>query len=387
MTDDKMSMAWNESGDNNNRKDPWSKRNDGPPDLDQVLKKIQENLSGLFGGKKGSSGSDNNKGMITVISMVLLLLYGAAGFYIVKPAEQAVVTRFGEYNRTVGQGPHWVPTFIESKRVINTEKLERSSHGSSMLTKDENIVTVGIEVQYRISAVEKYLFKLVAPSLALKEAADSALRQIIGNSSLDFIVTSGKEQIASAIHEQLQETLDSYDVGIYVAAVALKEAKVPADVKSAFDDVIKAQEEREQLKHQAEAFANKIIPEAKGTAVQMVEEAKAYKQEVILAAEGDTIKFKLVLNEYNKAPEVTRTRLYLDTVEEILSKTSKILIDVDSGNNLLYLPVDKLLGDSKLNQENVANIEKKLAEEASQLTLPSYDENAGSKYDRRRRRG
>ena len=257
--------------------------------FEEILGKMQGNLWQTFGKNIKLNYTSNTSVFLYIFIFFVFVVYVGLGFYIVKPAEQGVITRFGKYNRTVTQGPHWIPILIESKKIINTEKLERSSHGSSMLTKDENIVIVAIEVQYRINDVEKYLYNLVNPSLSLKQAADSALRQIIGNSALDFIVTSGKEQIAIAIHEQLQDTLDSYDVGIYIAAVALKEAKVPNDVKIAFDDVIKAQEEREQLKHQAEAFANKIIPEAKGTAVQMIEEAEAYQKEIIFVAEGDTV--------------------------------------------------------------------------------------------------
>ncbi|HFL8824150.1 MAG TPA: FtsH protease activity modulator HflK [Candidatus Azoamicus sp. OHIO1] len=279
--------------------------------------------------------------------LILVFIYFLLGFYIVKPAEQAVVTRFGKYSSVVDQGPRHIWLFIEDKKIINTEKLERSSHyGSSMLTKDENIITVEVEVQYRINDVEKYLFNLVEPDKSLKEAADSALRQVVGYSELDFLMTLGKEQIASEIHEQLQHILDSYNSGIYIAVVALKDVRIPNDVKGSFDDVIKAQEEKEQLKHQAEAFANKVIPEARGDASRMLEAANAYKQEVIFSAEGDVIKFNLILPEYQHAPEVTRTRLYLDALEFILSKTTKILIDLNKSNSLIYLPIDKFISNS-----------------------------------------
>ncbi len=272
-----------------------------------------------------------------------ILIYLIIGFYIVKPAEKSVITRFGKFNRVVEQGPHWIPIFIEKKKIINTEKIERSSHyGISMLTKDENIITIEIEIQYRINDVERYLFNLVEPDKAFKEAADSALRQVVGYSELDFLMTLGKEQIAFEIHEQLQHILDSYNSGIYVSIVALKDVRIPNDVKSSFDDVIKAQEEKEQLKHQAEAFANKIIPEAKGDAIKMLESAYAYKQEVINIAKGDVIKFKLILPEYVKKPYVTRVRLYIETFEYILSRSTKILFDT-SNNNLIYLPLDKFL--------------------------------------------
>jgi membrane protease subunit HflK len=283
-----------------------------------------------------------------LLFLLIIFFYLISGIYIVKPAEQAVITRLGKYNRITSQGPHWIPLFFEKKQIVNTEKLERSSHyGSYMLTKDENIITVEIEVQYRISDVEKYLFNLAEPDKSLKEAADSALRQVVGYSDLDFLMTLGKEQIALEIHEQLQHILDSYNSGIYVAVVALKDVRIPNDIKSSFDDVIKAQEEKEQLKHQAESFANKVIPEAKGEAARILETANAYKQEVIFIADGDVIKFKMILPEYKNFPDVTRIRLYFDALESVFAKTTKVLIDLES-NNIIYLPIDKFLSNSDI---------------------------------------
>lgn len=333
-------MAWND--------------NDFEKKSESYFKKVKSFFLYFFKifNKKSAGGIFNKKNIplnyfgssfYIFVFFVLIFFYVISGIYIVKPAEKAVVTRFGKYQRILEQGPHWIPLFIEKKIIINTEKLERNSHGSSMLTKDENIVNVEIEVQYRINNAEKRLFNIAESDKVLREASDSALRQIIGNSDLDFIVTSGKEQISNAIAHQLQSILDSYDAGIYIAAVALREARVPTSVKSAFDDVIKAREEKEQLKHQAEAFANKVVPEANGKAAQMLEEANAYKQETILLAEGDVVRFQLILDEYKKAPEITKKRLYLETMEHVLSKVSKILIDSDSGNNLIYLPIDKLM--------------------------------------------
>ncbi|HIH2762180.1 MAG TPA: FtsH protease activity modulator HflK [Candidatus Azoamicus sp.] len=292
--------------------------------------------------------------IIIVLISLIIISYILIGFYLVKPAERAVITRFGKYNKVVEQGPHWFPYLIEKQQIVNTEKLERSSHyGSHMLTKDENIITVEFEVQYRISDIEKYLFNLVEPDKSLKEAADSALRQVVGYSELDFLMTLGKEQVASEIHEQLQHILDSYNSGIYVVIVALKDVRIPNDIKSSFDDVIKAQEEKEQLKHQAESFANKVVPEAKGEATRILEAASAYRQEVIFEAEGDVAKFKLLLPEYKAAPDITRTRLYIDTIESILSKSTKILIDLNKGNNIIYLPLDKFLDVNDKNQQNI----------------------------------
>ncbi len=322
------------------------KRNDsGSYDFNKLFSNLYHKTFGIFSNSGNSlSGKFNFYFFFTVLTLIFIFIYGILGFYIVKPAEKAVITRLGKYNRVVDQGPHWIPMFLENKRIVNTEKLERSSHyGSSMLTKDENIITVEVEVQYRINDVDKYLFNLVEPDKCLKEAADSALRQVVGYSELDFLMTLGKEQIGSEIHEQLQYILDSYNAGIYINTVALKDVRIPNDVKSSFDDVIKAQEEKEQLKHQAEAFANKVIPEAKGEASRIFEAANAYKQEVIFNAEGDVMKFKLILPEYKLAPDITRTRLYLDALENILSSTTKILVDIGVNNNLIYLPIDKLI--------------------------------------------
>lgn len=315
-------------------------------DFLRFLSLIFYKIKNLFskGGYNSNNGGITFRTIFIFTFLIMSFIYFVIGIYIVKPAEQAVITRLGKYNRITEQGPHWIPVFFEKKQIVNTEKLERSSHyGSYMLTKDENIITAEIEVQYRISDVEKYLFNLVEPDKSLKEAADSALRQVVGYSDLDFLMTLGKEQIASEIHEQLQHILDSYNSGIYVAVVALKDVRIPNDIKSSFDDVIKAQEEKEQLKHQAEAFANKVIPEAKGEASRILETANAYKQEVIFIADGDVIKFKLILDEYKNAPEITRVRLYLDALETVLSKTTKVLIDLGNNNNIIYLPIDKFL--------------------------------------------
>ncbi|QQG46718.1 MAG: FtsH protease activity modulator HflK [Candidatus Azosocius agrarius] len=367
-------MAWNEPNVDKNSKSFVKRFRDVVLYFLKIFKK--KGVGGNIFDKKSFNYFGSS--FYIIVFCIIVIGYIIAGIYIVKPAEKAVVTRFGKYQRILEQGPHWIPLFLEKKRIINTEKLERNSHGASMLTKDENIVNVEIEVQYRINNAEKRLFNIAEPDKVLREASDSALRQVIGNSDLDFIVTSGKEQISNAIAQQLQTTLDSYDAGVYIAAVALREARVPTSVKSAFDDVIKAREEKEQLKHQAEAFANRVVPEANGKAAQMLEEANAYKQETILLAEGDVIRFQLILDEYKKAPDITKKRLYLEMMEYVLSKVSKILIDSDSNNNLIYLPVDKLMGTkSGINKviENQVYKERYNKKESQGNTLPkSTDE-------------
>ena len=290
------------------------------------------------------------------------------GFYIVNPAEQAVVIRFGKFNRIVGSGPHWIPRFIETKTIVNSEQIGYSRHGGSMLTKDENIVYVEIEVQFRILDVDNFLFKVSEPIKTLKQAVESALRQVIGHANLDFIMTEGRTQISEDIKQQVTSILDQYKAGIQVTTVAFKEAKAPDAVKSAFDDVIKAREEQERLKHEAEAFANKIVPEAEGDAERMLVEAEAYRHEIIAKAIGDTLRFNSILFEYNKAPEITKKRLYIDALEEVLSNSSKIVIDVKQSNNLIYLPLDKLIGnqiDLKQDDNNKISTSNEVKEEVN----------------------
>lgn len=361
--DQLIMAAWNKPGSNDNNNDSsgfnvnnnQSNRNpnsDGPPDLEEVFNNLFKKIAAFFsfsknafveGGKKPNDFNNmptNN--ILLFLSGIFLLIYLLSGFYIVRPAEQAVITRFGKFNRITGPGPHWIIRFIENKHIVNSEEVGFSKHSASMLTQDENIVFVEIEVQYRIYDVKNYLFKIVDPLKTLKQAIESAMRQVIGNAKLDFIMTEGRSHISVEIEQQLSTILEQYNAGIQIITVAFKEAKAPEAVKTAFDDVIKAREEQERLKHDAEAFANKIVPEAKGDAERMLVEAEAYRQEIIAKANGDVLRFNAVLNEYNKAPDITRKRIYIEAMEEILANTNKILVDLKNSNNLIYLPLDKL---------------------------------------------
>lgn len=377
---DQLSMAWNEPGsDESNKNQDQSEANknnsdnhndtkqhmyknrnsqNGPPDLEEIFNKLFKQFLVFFGLNKNTVGtnrfdnfnSPNHSLVIMTISGIIIIVYLLSGFYIVRPAEQAVITRFGKVNRTVGPGPHWIFRLIEDKAIVNSEQIGSSRHSASMLTQDENIVFVEIEVQYRIEDVNNYLFKVAEPIKTLKQAVESAMRQVVGNAKLDFIMTEGRTQVSIDIEQQVAAILEQYNAGIQVVTVAFKEAKAPEAVKSAFDDVIKAREEQERLKHAAEAFANKIVPEAKGDAERMLVEAEAYRQEIIAKAMGDTLRFNAVLAEYNKAPEITKKRIYIDTFEEVLSNTSKILIDIKNSNNLVYLPLDKLMNNNNKSQ-------------------------------------
>ncbi|MBT4963947.1 MAG: FtsH protease activity modulator HflK [Francisellaceae bacterium] len=386
-------MAWNEpgGGDKQNKKDDdnqWGSKkgkNEGPPELDELFSKLAEKLKGVMGGGGESQSSDFSVKHLAVPLILLTCIYIAAGFFVVKPPERAVITKFGKYEEQVGQGLHWIPLFIKDKAIVNAEAIRSTRRSGLMLTKDINLVSVIIEVQYRVKDVRQYLFNVRNPSLALDEASDSALRQVIGHSKFDYIISVGKEDIAKKIENQIQETLDGYKAGIKVTTLALKEAIYPKDVESSFDDVTKAKEEREQLKHDAEAYANKVIPEAYGLSEKIKELAEAYKEETILNAEGQTLRFKQVLPEYLKAPEITRKRIYLATMQKVLSNTSKVLIDVPGGNNLMYLPLDKLMESNRVSEDESTQQQAKSSNNYNQVQVSTADDLERSRRDRRRR--
>jgi membrane protease subunit HflK len=345
-------MAWNEPGGNKN-KDPWGNRggNDGPPDLEEMFRKFQQKLNELFGGRSGggSSGSSNNTTGIIVLVVIVGLLWLASGVYKIGAAERGVVLRFGAHVYTVDSGLHWLfPPPIEKVLKVNVSRVSEFTHASTMLTQDQNIIDVDITVQYRINHAENYFFNLRQPEFTLKEATESALRQQVGRSTMDYVFGEGREEIVISVEKTIQYILDSYDSGLHIERVNMQEAKPPEAVKAAFDDVTQAEEDEVRLKNQAQAYQNEVIPTARGKAAQMLEEANAYQQEVIARAEGDAQRFNKVLTEYSKAPRVTRDRLYIETVEAVLSSTSKIMVDVKGGNNMIYLPLDKMIGSRQV---------------------------------------
>jgi membrane protease subunit HflK len=342
-------MAWNEPGGGND-KDPWNSNKDGgPPDLDEAYKKLQEKLAGLFGGggSKGGSGSGAPELSGSVIVLVLLIIaaiWGAMCIYQVDEKDRAVVMRFGKYYQTYGPGLHWNPPMVDNKVIVNvTEERQYPSRGL-MLTKDENIVELPLTVQYNIADPKAFVLNVKNPELSLQQASDSALRHVVGSSKLDDVVSIGREKIGVDVQVRLQTYLDNYQTGIQVVKINISEAKPPSEVKDAYDDVIKAREDQERFINEAQAYSNGIIPEARGKAQRIIEEANGYKAKVIVEATGEAMRFENLLGEYQKAPEVTRERLYLDTVEEVMSRSSKVLVDVEGGNNMLYLPLDKLMG-------------------------------------------
>ncbi|QVL49371.1 MAG: FtsH protease activity modulator HflK [Thiocapsa sp.] len=352
-------MAWNEPGGGN--KDPWSGKGggeQGPPDLDEVVRKLQERLGGLFGGNKPSGGGASGGGggfnlpggdfssrAIGIIAGILLVVWLATGIYIVEPAERGVVTRFGAYVDTTGPGPHWhVPWPFETVVKVNVDEISTFSHSASMLTQDENIVDVELTVQSRIQDAADYLFQVANPDQTLRDATVTVVRVTVGGSKLDFVMTEGRGAVAVTIQERVQALMDQYRSGLLVTSVNMQPAKPPEQVKAAFDDAIKAREDKERLENQAEAYANEVLPQARGEAARIIADARAYRDQVIARSEGETARFTAILTEYLMAPEVTRQRLYLETMEQVLGDSNKVIIDVeDGGNSLLYLPLDQLM--------------------------------------------
>lgn len=341
-------MAWNEPGKD---KDPWGGRggnNDGPPDLDEAFKKLQDKLNGMFGGGGGGSGRGNSNSGMGFIALIGLLvaavIYVAVGVYQVDAKERAVVLRFGAFSDIKGEGLNWRWPLIDQVMIINTTSTRQYSSKGLMLTEDESIVELPLTVQYNVADVQAFALNLREPETSLRHATDSAVRHVVGSTELNQVLSEGRQAIAAEVQRRLQTYLDTYGAGINVMNVNIQEARPPQEVRAAFDDVIKAKEDESRLKSQAQAYANAVIPEARGKAQRMIEEAEAYKAEVIARAEGETDRFENLLAEYKRAPEVTRERLYIDALEAVMSNASKVMVDVKGGNNMLYLPLDRMGG-------------------------------------------
>jgi modulator of FtsH protease HflK len=374
-------MAWNEPGGGN--KDPWSGKsgNDqGPPDLDEVVRKLQERLGGLFGGQK--PGGDGSSGGGRAFRRPRRSLQRARRRHPHRcPAHRLAGdrhlyrrtrrTRRGDALRTLCRydrpGPHWhIPAPIESVIKVNVDEISTFSHRAAMLTQDENIVEVELTVQSRIQDAADYLFQDQDPERTLNDATVTVVRVTIGQSKLDYVMTEGRGAVAVTIKQRVQELMDQYRTGLLVTSVNMQPAKPPDQVKSAFDDAIKAREDKERLENQAEAYSNEVLPQARGQAARILADAKAYRDRAIAESEGETARFTAVLEQYSQGPEVTRQRLYLETMEQVFSQNSKVLLDVqDGGNSLLYLPLDQLL-----KQRQTQPAEPVLSEPVSTLTPP-----------------
>lgn len=346
-------MAWNEPGGNSNNQDPWGGRKgggrQGPPDLDEAFRKLQESLGGIFGGgKRGASDSSGGGlGMLGIGLLLLLALWLWNAVYIVDEQEQAVVLRFGKYYETVGPGLNIYFPPIDRKFQENVTRERSYSMTGQMLTEDENIVEVPFTIQYKVSKLQDFVLNVDQPEVSLKHATESALRHVAGSTTMDQVITEGRERMSTEVRERLQSFLNTYGTGISVTQVNIQRATAPAEVKDAFDDVIRAREDEQRERNQAETYANGIVPEARGQAQRILEEASGYRDEVVARAEGEADRFSKLVAEYRKAPEVTRERLYLDTLQEVYSNTSKVLVTGEKGqNNLLYLPLDKMVNAS-----------------------------------------
>ncbi len=345
-------MAWNEPG-NGKDQDPWGQKNrqDGPPDLDELLRKLQGKLGGLFGGggprKAGSGGGSGGLPFGTGILLVIgLIVWGLTGIYIIDPAERGVVLQFGKYSQTVGPGPHWhIPYPVQTVEKVNVTQLREASHRALMLTKDENMLQIDMAVQYQVKDVENFLFNVRDPDYTLQEASESALREVVGGKTLDEILSvgGGRAVLVLEAQKKIQGILDKYSTGLNVTKANLRSLQPPEEVQAAFVDATKALEDEDRYKKQAEAYSRDILPKAEGDAQRLIEESEAYRQQVVELARGETSRFSQTLKEYQKAPEVTRRRLYIEMMEEVLSSVSKVLIKVSNGSNIMYLPLDKFM--------------------------------------------
>lgn len=338
-------MAWDD-GDKGN---PWRPDKDkGPADLDAVVRDLQRRLAAFFGGGGNNRGGGEqalSSGLIASGAVLLVVVWAAFGFYRVDAAERGVVFRFGAFQGLTQPGLQWHwPWPIESREIINTGATERYPYrADNMLTRDENIVNVDLVVQYRRTDPQSYMFNLRAPEATLAAATASAIREVVGRNVLDFILTDGRTEIAAEAEQLLQATLDSYGAGITIYEVNLVNANFPGEVEAAVQDSIRAREDRARRILEAEAYSNEILPRARGEAARRRQEADAYREQVIADAEGESDRFTQILTEYQKAPGVTRERLYIETLEAILSTSTKVLVDTEGGNNLLYLPLDQLV--------------------------------------------
>jgi len=381
-------MAWNESGGNSGgKRNPWgggNKPDQGPPDLDEVVRNLQRRLSALFGGGSGGRGpsvAGPNRGFgIGAIVIVLLVIWAFTGLYQVDAAERGIVLRFGKHIATTQPGLRWhLPWPIETKQLVNIQTIESFNEQTRMLTADENMVDINLEVQFRRANPLDYAFNVQKPDDTLKEVSESAIRETIGRSKLDDVLESGRLEIVVRTKELIQRTIDAYRTGIEVTSVNLQDVRVPNEVGPAQADAIKAREDRDRFSLEAQAYSNDLIPRARGAAVRQVQDSQAYRAKIVANAEGESQRFLKLLAEYERAPGVTRERLYIETIEAVLASSKKVLLDVDGTGNLVYLPLDKLLEQSRRTPREVTDTTMTIERPATS--------NAGSPSGDRRVRG
>jgi membrane protease subunit HflK len=349
------SMAWN---DNNNQT---------PPELDEVIKDFKNKFNSTFGGKSSGNSSAGKaaKGSFKYIFILAFIVWMATGIYIIDPAERGVVLRFGAFQTSTTQGPHWhIPYPVESVYKVNVEQVRSAEIGfrnaqnsysggvsseSLMLTRDENMVDVKLAVQYKIANAQDYLFNVSNPELTLSHVVQSIIRQVVGDNTMDFVLTTGRDQVAQEVKTASQALINDYGLGIQITAVTMQDAQPPVQLKAAFDDVVKAREDEQRYINEARAYANDIVPKARGASQRLLAEAEAYKSEVVSKSEGEAYRFSQILTEYTKAPGVTKERLYRETLEDVLSNTNKVIVD-SSSNSLMYLPIDQLINSNRVSK-------------------------------------
>ena len=346
------------SGDN---KRPPASNNNAPPDLDELVEKWREGLGGILNkGSKGQSGGSRGRGRVPMgkksgswislaVLAIALIFWAANGFYIINEQERGVVLRLGKYHSTLEPGLRWQPYIVDTVTVVNTTRVRSLDTRALMLTEDENIVDVALQVQYVVQSAPDFYLNVRSPENSLKEATDSALRHVVGGTGMDQIITEGRADVAAEVKRRLQFYLDNYATGILVSQVNIQRADPPNEVKPAFEDVISAREDEVRFTNQATAYANRVIPEARGQAQRITEEAQGYRARVVARAEGEADRFTKLLEEYLQAPEVTKKRLYLEVMEEVLANSSKVVVDVENGNNIMYLPLDRMLAQRGIN--------------------------------------
>ncbi|MBC7788214.1 MAG: FtsH protease activity modulator HflK [Methylophilaceae bacterium] len=385
-------------------------RNDGPPDLDEILRNFSRKLNTLFGKNNNSGGSNTPPAgnpftgrdvPILPILVVIAIVWLMTGFYIVDQGSRGVVLRFGKHVETTVAGPHWhIPYPIESVTTVNLQQVRTielgyrtdDSGGSKikqpaealMLTDDENIIDLQFAVQYDLKSAEDYLFKNLNADGAVRSATESAVREVVGKSKLDYVLQNGREDVSTKTKILTQQILDRYETGINIVSISMQGASPPKQVQEAFDDVNRANQDLERQKNEGQAYANDVIPKARGTASRLVAESAGYKLRVENEAKGNASRFELILTQYNRAPEVTRQRLYIDAQEQILSSVSKVLVDQKNGNSMLYLPLDKLISASTTNNINNTSSAPVAASTAATVPaqVPASDDRSRDRVER-----
>ena len=364
-------MAWDDQG---NGKSPWDPNKGQTPDLDQIVEEWQKRFNRLFGVKTSGSGKRRKKPPVLLIGLMILFIWVLSGLYQIDDSERGIELRFGQYTQTTMPGLKWhVPWPIESVEVVNVNVVNRFKQQTTMLTSDENIVVVDLVVQYRRADAVDYLFNVRDADESLSEVSEGAIREVVGKSVLDFILTEGRTETALLTQELIQETLDSYGTGITVTKVNLQDVNFPLQVEDAVQDAIRAREDKERIAFEAEAYANDVVPKARGEAAKMILEAEAYREMVIADAEGEAARFDKLLVEYKKAPKVTRERLYIEAIETVYGNSNKVLLDSEASGNLMYLPLDKLIEHGKKEENETDSRGQPLSQSSQNQTNRSTE--------------